>query len=66
MRVASRFSKAVTKSSARILCSSCESVFVSFLNVSIIFFSSCLRFSGDNVLFKFLSSINERLLGVCL
>jgi len=66
MMVASRFSKAVTKSSASILCSSCESVCVSFLNISIIFSSSRLRSSGDNDLFKLLSSINERLLDVWL
>jgi len=52
MSVVSRFWKAVTMSSAKIFCSSSESVLVWFWNAPIILFSSCLRSSRDNVLFK--------------
>jgi hypothetical protein len=52
-------------SSAKIFLSSSESVLVWFWNASITFFSSCLRSSGDNVLFKrFFLHFYERLLGV--
>lgn len=52
MSVVSLFWKAVTMSSAKIFWSSSESVLVWFWNAPIIFFSSCLRSSRDNVLFK--------------
>ena len=65
MSVVSRFWKAVTMSSAKIFWSSSESVLVWFWNALIILFSSCLRSSRDNVLFKRLFlHFYERLLGV--